>query len=213
MLQEFPGNGVLRRIPWTKDGVLARHLRETDSVLDLGCGPRSTLMHYRVARRVGVELYKPYIEEAHRLGTHDEILEVDVRALDFAPGAFDVVLAFDVFDHLEKDEALALIEQTKRWASREVIAIVTNGHEDPPLPDGSELQRHRCGFTLPELRSLGFKTWGLGLKVPGMNSRYALLDFAVRRLTFPLWPLGYYLPQAGYDVVAIHERVPAGEAA
>lgn len=206
VVQEFPGNGVLRRLPWTKDGILARHLSDDDYVLDLGCGPRSDLRNYKLAHSVGVDMFDPYIEEAKRLRTHDSVIKGDCTQLEFEPNSFDVVVAFDVFDHLEKEDALALIEKTKQWARREVIAIVTNGHADPPLLDDNEFQRHRSAFSMKEMKELGFKTYGLGLKVPGMNSTIVMVDFLIRRLTFPFWFVSYYWPTLGYDVAAIHVK-------
>lgn len=205
-IREFPGNGVLRLFPWTKDGILARHLLHDDHVLDLGCGPRSDLRHYKLGHSVGVDMFDPYIEEAKRLRTHDTVTKADCTQLEFEPNSFDVVVAFDVFDHLEKEDALALIERVQRWARREVIAIVTNGHADPPLLDGNEFQRHRSAFTMWEMKELGFKTYGLGLKLPGMNSKIALVDFLIRRLTFPFWFVSYYWPSLGYDAAAIYVK-------
>ena len=206
IVQDFPGNRILRVIPWTKDGILARHLSATDRVLDLGPGPRSVLGHYKVAYSLGVEMFDPYLEAARRAGTHTEVLKADVSEVEFDAESFDVVVAFDVFDHLEKRDALQLIEKCKIWAGRELIAVVTNGHADPPILDHNEYQRHRCGFGIAELHDLGFKTYGLGIKLPGMNSSRAIVSFVVRRLSFPLWFLSYWWPQIGYDVVGIYGR-------
>ena len=205
-VREFPGNAILRLIPWTKDGILARHLSSDDRVLDLGCGPRSVLMHYKVGHSVGVDIFDPYIEEARRLGTHDTVMKGDCTQVEFEPNSFDVVVAFDVFDHLERQDSLALIEKTKKWARRKVIAIVTNGRADPPILDDNEFQRHRSAFSMRHMQQLGFKTYGLGLKLPGMNSKISVIDFLIRRLTFPFWFISYYWPRFGYDVAAIHVK-------
>jgi SAM-dependent methyltransferase len=209
-VREFPGNAVLRLIPWTKDGILARHLSPDDRVLDLGCGPRSVLMHYKVKHSIGVDLFDPYIEEARRLMTHDQVMKADCTKLEFEPNSFDVVLAFDVFDHLERQDSLALIEKTKKWARRKVVAIVTNGRADPPILDDNEFQRHRSGFTMRDMQQLGFKTYGLGLKLPGMNSKVPVIDFLIRRLTFPFWFIAYFWPTLGYDVAAIYQKSRLG---
>ncbi|HET6553601.1 MAG TPA: class I SAM-dependent methyltransferase [Dyella sp.] len=100
--------------------IVARHLpadREA-TVLDLGCG-HGTLLHFLKQagyRNIGgVDGSMEQVALAARLGV-DNVVHGDLfGTLAEQPDAsLDVVVAFDVLEHLERDEALALVDAVRR---------------------------------------------------------------------------------------------------
>lgn len=92
----------------------ATHLRPGGRLLDLGCGAGNFTLS--VLARVApldctlVDLSRPMLERAaHRVGEAMgddgtvEIVQADMRALAFAAGSFDVILAGAVLHHLRED--------------------------------------------------------------------------------------------------------------
>jgi SAM-dependent methyltransferase len=84
-------------------GLVSRAAR----VLEIGTGTGS-LLHELIARGVraeGVELRQELIDEAHRFFGPLPIQRVEGTALPFADATFDVVISFDVFEHIPDSDA------------------------------------------------------------------------------------------------------------
>lgn len=138
----------------------AAGLRDTDSVLDIGCGNgRLTRLAARTAARaVGVDLSAPMLERARESAAGERLtnvthLQADAQVYPFAPGSFDVALsrfgvmffadpvaAFANIGHaLRPDGRLAFVcpQPLARLDQSEIFAAVA-GHVT--LPDFSERQ-------------------------------------------------------------------------
>ncbi|MBT3153377.1 class I SAM-dependent methyltransferase [Streptomyces sp. CHD11] len=104
----------------------AAALRDTDSVLDIGCGNgRLTRLAARTAARaVGVDLSAPMLERARESAagehlTHVTHLQADAQVHPFAPGSFDVALSrFGVMFFADPVAAFANIGRALRPEGR-----------------------------------------------------------------------------------------------
>lgn len=200
----------LGSLPWTVEKVLRREFSKSDVVLDIGCGPSSRLQSHSVLYSVGVELFDAYLQEAKRLHTHNELIKADCTKLEFKPNSFDVIIAFDVMEHLDKQEGMELLTKMKAWARKKVIITVPNGFTPGYSADDNILQMHRSGYTADELRELRFEVRGLGLKVPGYYiPTNTLVSALVRIATYPARLISYYNPKLAYDLIAIHRCASA----
>ncbi len=130
----------------------------SQTYLDLGCGSNSPYLKYLHNSGhfvVGVDLY------ANPSG-YNEIIRRDV--MDFVQNvpddAYDAVLAFDIIEHLSKEDATLLILEMERVA-RNCVAIVTPNGFWPGMIDGPGM-RHICGFNAEEFSDLGYSLYGSG---------------------------------------------------
>lgn len=142
---------------------LKRAVGGCKDILDLGCGKSSLLKFFPAdIRKEGVELYGPYLEESRSLGIHNRYHQMDIlEAGDhFAEDSFECVYAGDVIEHLEKDDGHKLIEAMEKIASKRVIIYTPNGFLPVGERDGNELYRHRSGWSVSEMRALGFDIIG-----------------------------------------------------
>ena len=116
----------------------------------------------------GVEAWEPYVE-AHRLrGIYDEL---HVRSvLDFTAqelAAYDLVVMGDVIEHIEKPDALALLDRIAGWV---VIATpLVHFHTDPHLPP---TERHVSHWTAADFDATG--------RLEHVESRYGALIVRLR---------------------------------
>lgn len=92
---------------------------EGKQVLDAGCGTgfgTAILSERRPERLVGVDISEEAVERAGDLAPRaDELRQADVRELPFADSTFDVVVCFEVIEHIDRqDEALDELRRVLR---------------------------------------------------------------------------------------------------
>jgi SAM-dependent methyltransferase len=98
---------------WASDFV------EGKDVLDAGCGTgfgTAMLAERRPARLVGVDISPDALARARQLApAADDLLQGDVRELPFEDSSFDVVVCFEVIEHVERqDDALDELRRVLR---------------------------------------------------------------------------------------------------
>jgi SAM-dependent methyltransferase len=142
---------------------LREALADCESVLDIGCGASPTMRQLGISHVTGVEGYKPSVEQAKRLKTHDEIVETDVRELDrhFRPKQFDACVALDVIEHLAKPDGLKLMKDMERIAAKKIIFLTPCGFLPQRHAANDDLQEHLSGWEPAEMRSYGYDVVGL----------------------------------------------------
>lgn len=145
---------------------LQKELLGCESVLDLGCGPSSPIQFCKnIKYSVGVEVFRPYLEESKRKNIHSEYFENMLREVDFADKSFDAVVLIEVLEHLTESEGLDILEKAKKWARKKIIISTPNGYLSQKELDGNLLQKHLSGWEFAKMKRLGFKCRGLaGLK-------------------------------------------------
>ena len=139
---------------------LRRTLRSCRSVLDVGCGSLSPLRTLPVEMLVGVEGFKPALEEARAHATHDELLLGDVRNLRPLLGErrFDACVALDLIEHLPKEDGWQLLDDLEHLATQRVVIFTPNGFL--PQTGHGDLQEHLSGWTPREMRRRGYHVIG-----------------------------------------------------
>ena len=75
------------------------------------------------ANWIGVEIWKPYIEEFKLESRYNQVLNQDVRTVDWAALNPDVVIAGDVLEHMTKEDAVALVDRILQVAKTLIVSI------------------------------------------------------------------------------------------
>ena len=204
----------------TLDSELAKSLRDCDSVLDLGCGPKSPVRNITwMSRRVGVEAFHPYVETARLNQTHDEIWDTSILGLDIEENSFDAVTLIDVIEHMTREDAQKTITLAKFIARKKVVINSPNGFIAQEALDGNELQKHLSGWVLPDMKALNFEVRGLaGLKVlrrevdngsmgddllTTIRFRPRFLWFIVSTLS---QPMTYLIPRFAFSLFSVYRK-------
>ena len=98
-----PELGVTEHLRW-KTALTAAHprVRAARSVLDVGCGRGHVLAALRRpgVRLCGVEMSAGAEAELRAQGVEGHAVDLETQDLPFASGSFDVVLCYDVLEHL-----------------------------------------------------------------------------------------------------------------
>lgn len=134
---------------------------EIVSVLDVACGLSLKSKFIPTQIRVGVDIYDKYFEHIESEVPY-VVIKYDVRKLNeiFMPKSFDLVIALDIIEHLEKKESLDMIAQCEKLARRAVILETPKGYVPQNIDiqghGGHVYQTHRCGWEVEELEKMGY---------------------------------------------------------
>jgi len=145
---------------WTN--YVQKELAGCETVLDLGCGrgSNSPLEGMALTYTLGVDIFEPYLEECRQKKIHSDYIRADIRGIEFKDGSFDAVLMLEVLEHFTKEEGRRLLDKCSRWARRKVIISTPNGYLWQDGYDNNPFQEHKSGWSVEELRSLGFSVVG-----------------------------------------------------
>jgi ubiquinone/menaquinone biosynthesis C-methylase UbiE len=134
------------------------------SVLSLCCGIGYELDQVQAQRVVGVDIAPQYINEF--LARHPEAEGVVADALEYIKKAkdrsFDVISLFDAIEHLTKAAGLELLKECQRIVRKHIIVFTPEGyvrnepHDAWGIAGADHWQQHLSGWTVDELRDLGF---------------------------------------------------------
>jgi SAM-dependent methyltransferase len=157
--QEWKENTVPKIL--TKAGLWNFKEGEIVSILDVACGLSFKSKFIDAKIRVGVDIHEPYFEHIEA-DVPFAVVKYDVRKLSdiFIPNSFDLVIALDIIEHLEKDEAISMIKQCEKIARKAVVLETPEGYVPQNMDilghGGDEWQTHRCGWEVKELEDLGY---------------------------------------------------------
>lgn len=139
--------------PWKEGDII--------TILDVACGLSLKSKYIPAQIRVGVDIYEEYFKHIEADVPY-VVIKYDVRKLNeiFMPKSFDLVIALDVIEHLEKEESLEMIRQCEKIAKLGVVLETPKGYIPQNLDiqghGGHEWQTHRSGWEPEELEKLGY---------------------------------------------------------
>ena len=181
------------------------------TILDVGCGRGESMLglrSYLTANTVGVDTFRPYLKHCQQSILHDAHVQGDALRLPFRDRSFDTVLSLEVLEHVEKKDALLFLSELERVARIQVILTTPNGHFHLDAFDGNPYQQHRSEWSPTEMRALGYRVIGRGVRGLGgiMHSTRSLAKWT-RPLQYFLWigagPLASVVPGLAGDLVCI----------
>lgn len=203
-------------------------LVEGPRILDVGCGFGKwgylCLTNYWETRNPacgirpeihGCDGYLPNVELARANGAYKECRAITFPPLPFEDRVFDTVLMIEVIEHLPFDKAAELIIEAKRVARQRLVISTPNfpdfrvGHET--ITGWNELDGHQSYWSRHDLRRLGFKIYGVGLKsqnriLRGILQRLRLLSVFDDQLRPALGGLSLLVPALAQNTVAVWQR-------
>lgn len=170
------------------------------TVLDIGCGKGTAgtlLRNFRSPEYVvGLDVFQPYLSHCEQFGNYDELCMHDLSqhlSLPFEDKTFDLVLCLEVVEHLDKTNALCLLDQLKRIGEH-ILVTTPSRFFNQPKYDKNPFQNHRCVVTKQDFQARGFKVRGTGpIRCLG------------RFIPIESWRLGSLCPTIMQTLVAVRE--------
>jgi SAM-dependent methyltransferase len=152
---------IVRRVTYGQIGkMLARELRDCDSVVDVGCGTDSRLQYAEFeGYKIGADAYPPALAPDYPI--HHEYVDCDIRNLAMPDKSVDACACLDVIEHLTKANGIALLDRLERIARKRVIVATPNGFVPQPPTADNPFQEHVSGWDASEMRARGYRVYGL----------------------------------------------------
>ena len=146
-----------------------------DTVLDLGCGIMQASYDLRCKSILGVDIHKPYIQKISELWP---TVQLGLDELDrFVDKSYDVVIALDILEHLDKSMIRIVLENMKRICRKKVIIFTPSIFKDnkEAVKDSwgmgeCNYQEHKCLVPKELLSELGYEVIDKG------ESRWGIYD-------------------------------------
>ena len=189
--------GFLNGVDYTSRIVSSEDIR---TALDIGCGILSPLTAFRPKMwTVGIDAFEPSINKAQKLNSHDMYLHGDITEFDpqeilnltIGKGKrFDLVVLYEVIEHLNKKDGLKLLENLKLIAKR-ILVETPNGFFPQGAVGGNKYQCHLSGWTGDEFEKKGFNVYGSsGLRVlHGEQGSYRVRIPGIKVIEVLMWIL------------------------
>lgn len=202
---------LLSKFPLTYMGIMRNMVGTNfDTILDVGCGTGTPMELIKLdnpnAKATGVDIYKPYIDEAESKEIYDKIIQTEVTNLPFKEKEFDVVVCFHVIEHLEKDKGLELLTNLEKLAKKRVIVAMPVGDFPQDEYDGNEYQVHRSAWYPQDLKSRGYKVVGQGLKAiyrtDNLVLKYGIWTNVIFAVGMLFQPVLFFKPELGTFMLA-----------
>jgi len=138
--------------------------RQQIKILDLGAGPAQyyeKLFFESDPTLIKVDLMDAFPFE----GNPDTAPNVSIQRVrgvvpgdlsDIQSNSYDLVVAFDLIEHLSRDEGYRLLYEIDRIAEHASVIFTPNGFVWQPPTSKNSFDAHLSGWTPAELRSLGW---------------------------------------------------------
>jgi len=124
---------------------------------DMSSGLARQLPFLKFGQLDFVDIHKPYIDNAKKLEWRSPVSFIEDSLATFDFSGYDIVMVFDVFEHLEKEESTRIINEIKKLGTKLIVfgpleeEFRKNTHE-------AESQDHLSLWTENDFKDLGFTT-------------------------------------------------------
>jgi hypothetical protein len=128
------------------------------NILDIGAGQGTYSKKFRqqfpTSNWIAVEVWQPYIDQYRLESLYNQVIALDAREVDYAGLSFqDLVIAGDVLEHMEKEEAVNLVDSILDHHRLLIISIPVI-HMPQDAVFGNPYERHiKDDWTDSEIKS------------------------------------------------------------
>lgn len=202
-------------MPMTLEDVVIREIRHqlrssagsTFTVLDIGAGSG----HYWeeiLSKFEECEFEISLVDAVHIEKKNSQNKNITFKRLtchvpselkQFEDSTFDLVVAFDLIEHLSKENGYFLLYEVDRIAKKSSIIFTPNGFVWQPPSTNNHFNAHISGWSPRELRELGFT-----LIRGHTGAKKTRLPYGITRPLLTLWPFSEFDAMASLFVYRFH---------
>lgn len=188
---------------------------DCETLLDIGCGRDSPVKIVKNKKTVGVDGFLPYIIQSKNNSIHTDYVLCDVRHLCFKEKSVDCAAAFELIEHLTREEGIELVKNMEHVAKRNIVLSTPNGWLEQDEFDGNKLQHHKSSWVSEDFKELGYTVFGInGMKLfrgrvqtscagVGSKSKLNFLNLLLNFASTILRRVVFYFPSTTSGLLAV----------
>lgn len=201
-------------LPFSYNWLIRKNLENSPikTVLDLGCGEGSFGVRFNQNnqyRITGTDIFSPYLKKSLLTGKYQKVIKSDLtKKISFGDKSFDVVVCLETIEHLKKAEGIKLLNEMERIAKKKIIISCPVGIAAQENFDQNKYQEHLSSWYPSEFLKVGFKVFGIGLKI--VYGKHTHVNHQIKIYTAPFYflsflsnPLANIFPQIGAQMIAV----------
>lgn len=163
-LNNMPGS-VINCKAEIKDWILKR--TDIFNIVDVGAGSGTyfeLLAYNKIYKWTAVEIFQPYVKKFNLSGKYNKVIVGDISKINLPDG--DLIIFGDVLEHLEKEEALRVLNKALGKYKHVVVSIPIDGRSSK-IHFGNEYEAHLSKWTYEEFCVI--TDWNLTLSSKGIG--------------------------------------------
>ena len=143
---------------------IAAAIKPNAAVLELGAGKFTYLnLIKQNFHKTAIDISENAINHSKEKGIYNDYIVGDVTNLQryISEKSFDSVVAFDLIEHVSKEQGLELLKSIEKIAKHSIIIYTPNGFLPQDEFDNNPFQKHLSGWDFDEMKKLGYEVYGI----------------------------------------------------
>lgn len=151
-------------------------------VLDLGCGFGVWGHLLRAIGEgekfylIGCDIFKPYLQKLHYYCPYDDLILCDARNLPFRSRSVNIVIAFEIIEHLDKNDGIKLLSNLEDLCDEQIVISTPYGFYNQSVVRNNKFEQHKSAWSKEDFENAGYiaKPYGFGIDLENMFRKYHL---------------------------------------
>ncbi|MEM2647390.1 MAG: class I SAM-dependent methyltransferase [Nitrososphaerota archaeon] len=203
--------GLLEGLVASRFSMFVSELEEgLNCVLDVGCrfgwaGHLLASIAGKPLKITGLDIYEPYLEKLAAMSKMYDLVKIDLETdpIPLPDESVDIAMAIEVLEHLSKAAGYRLVKEMERVTRRGGFVYLTTPNGFAQTHGRAAHLTHKSGWTIHELKRLGFEVRGYGFP---LRRRAGGISRLVSNIDFAWTSLSRIIPSVSYGLEAWKKR-------
>ncbi len=111
---------------------------------------------------VGCDVFRPFLVKNKKYNPYDDLVVCDGRYLPFREKCANIVLCFEMIEHMDKGEGLTLLVNLENMAKDKLVLSTPNGFMEQHNPDKIQFEEHKSFWLDKDFERNGFRVLKTG---------------------------------------------------
>jgi len=142
-------------------------------VLELGCGFGAWGHLLRAISEgescyiVGCDIFKPYLQKLRNFCPYDDLVLCDARNPPFRPRSANIIMAFEIIEHLDKNEGVKFLFTLQDLCDEKIIVSTPYGYYKQGGSRNNKFEQHTSAWSRKDFENASYivNTYGFGIEL------------------------------------------------